>query len=253
MTFHNRVAVITGAGSKRGIGRAAAEQLTASGANVILLDINQNELEEVSQELGDIYQGMVFREVLDITDRQSVIRVMKSIHDKFGRIDILINSAGVTYPTRVMDITPEEWERVLKINLTGFFNTTQEVLKYMKQRSYGRIVNLSSIAGKRGGGSFGGAHYAASKAGVAGFTKAVAREMAGYNITANCVSPGVIDTDITGDLLTEELEQKRMAGIPMSRKGSAMEVGAAILFLASEESSYITGEDMDVNGGLHID
>lgn len=252
MNFDNRVVLVTGAGSKRGIGRETAKQFASRGATVFLADLNYQGVEEASEEIR-ASGGEAYPIQLDVSLRQEVEKAVSEIIQRAGKIDILVNSAGISLPTRIHEITEEEWDKIFAINIKGIFFLTQQVLPYMKQQGYGRIINISSVAGKRGGGLFGGAHYSASKAAVAGFTKAVAREMATFGITSNCVAPGVIETDLTGDLLTEEMERERMKTIPMGRKGTASEVAHTILFLASEEAGYITGEEVDINGGMHID
>lgn len=252
MNFKNRVALITGAGSKRGIGRAVGIQLAARGATVVLSDINLEGVKEACNEIN-AQGGKSFPIQLDVSRRSEVKNAVKEIAERFGTIDILINNAGISLPTRLLDISENEWDKIFNVNLKSIFFLTQEVLPLMKKQNYGRIVNLSSVAAKRGGGLFGGAHYSASKAAVLGFTKAVAREVASFGITCNCVAPGVIDTDLTGNLLTEEMEIERMRTIPMGRKGSPSEVAYTIAFLATEEAGYITGEEIDINGGMHID
>src|SRR5699024_791021 len=145
---------------------------------------------------------------LDITDQSGVDDAVNSLVDKYGKIDILVNNAGISRPTRVLDIPEDEWDLVFNINMKGLFFVTQSVLKSMKENEYGRVINLSSVSGKRGGGIFGGSHYSAAKAGVTGFTKAIAREMAEFNITCNTVAPGLVGgTNITGGLLTDEAEK----------------------------------------------
>lgn len=252
MDFKNRVALVTGAGSAKGIGRATGLLLARKGAAVALTDINYDGVKEAVEEIKS-EKGTAVGFKLDVSNRLEVEKVVKEILDRFGRIDILVNCAGISLPTRILDISDEEWDRIFNVNLKSVYYLTQAVLPHMKANGYGRIVNISSVAGKRGGGLFGGAHYSASKAAVAGFTKAVAREMAPYGITCNCVAPGVIETNLTGDLLTEEMERERMKTIPMGRKGTPEEVAHTVAFLASEKAGYITGEEVDVNGGMHID
>lgn len=253
MNFENRVALITGAGSQRGIGRETAKQLASRGATVVVADINFEGVQDTAKEIEKMGRGRAYAVHLDVTDKNQVAGVVKEIVDRFGRLDILVNNAGITRPTRVMDIPEDEWDLIFKVNVKSIYYLTLEALKVMKRQNYGRIVNLGSVSGKRGGGVFGGAHYSASKAAVAGFTKAVAREMAPYGITCNVVAPGMIETDITGGMLTEEAKQAQIRAVPVGRLGRVQDVAYAIAFLASEEAGYITGEEFDINGGMHID
>lgn len=253
MNFENRVALITGAGSEKGIGKETAKQLTKRGATVILADINEEGLELAVQDLKAA-GGKAFPVKLDVTNKEEIDQRVSELVEKFGKIDILINNAGISRPTRVIDIEEKEWDLVFDINMKGVFFLTQAVLPHMKKEGYGRIVNLSSVSAKRGGGIFGGSHYSAAKAGVTGFTKAVAREMAEFGITCNTVAPGLIGgTDITGDMLTEEKKAEIKKDIPAGRIGRVDDVAHSIIFLVSEGASYITGEELDINGGSHID
>lgn len=252
MNFDNRVALITGAGSKRGIGREIAMQLASRGATVVLADINLEGAEETAQQIRE-QQGEAYPIQLDVTNRAQIASAVQEIMNRFGKIDILVNNAGITRPTRVLEIPEEEWDLIFNVNVKSIYYMTQEVLNHMKEQKYGRIVNLGSVSGKRGGGVFGGSHYSAAKAAVAGFTKAVAREMAPYGITCNSVAPGLIGTDITGGLLTEEVKVEQVKGIPVGRVGNVTDVAYTIAFLASEQAGYITGEEVDINGGMHID
>ena len=253
MNFQNRVALITGAGSEKGIGKETAKQLSKRGATVILADINEEGLELAVQDLTSA-GGKAFPVKLDVTNKEEIDQRIAELVEKFGKIDILINNAGISRPTRVIDIEEKEWDLVFDINMKGVFFLTQAVLPHMKKEGYGRIVNLSSVSAKRGGGIFGGSHYSAAKAGVTGFTKAVAREMAEFGITCNTVAPGLIGgTDITGDMLTEEKKAEIKKDIPAGRIGRVDDVANSITFLVSEGASYITGEELDINGGSHID
>lgn len=253
MNFDNRVALITGAGSEKGIGKETAKQLSKRGATVILADINEEGLELAVQDLKST-GGKAHSVKLDVTDKVQIDKSITQLIEKFGKIDILVNNAGISRPTRVIDIEEKEWDLVFDINMKGVFFLTQAVLPHMKKQGYGRIVNLSSVSGKRGGGIFGGSHYSAAKAGVTGFTKAVAREMAEFGITCNTVAPGLIGgTDITGDMLTEEKKAEIRKEIPAGRIGRVDDVANSITFLVSEGASYITGEELDINGGSHID
>lgn len=253
MNFETNVAMITGAGSESGIGIGIAKQLSSRGAIVILADINESGIKLRVQEI-EVAGGKAYPIVLDVTNRGKVQQAVKEIVAKFGKIDILVNNAGISRPTKVTEIEEKEWDLVFNVNMKGTFFLTQAVLPYMKHNSYGRIVNLSSVSGKRGGGIFGGSHYSAAKAGVTGFSKAVAREVAEFGITCNTVAPGLVGgTEITGDMLTEDKKTSVQKDIPVGRVGKVEDIAYSIAFLASEGASYITGEELDINGGSHID
>ncbi|WFT75980.1 SDR family NAD(P)-dependent oxidoreductase [Halobacillus naozhouensis] len=254
MNFEDQVVLITGAGSKMGIGRETARQVSKRGASVVLADIDENGLESAFDEINQYNNGKTMTIKLDVTNKDEVDKSVKQIIERFGEIDILVNNAGTSRPTRILDIPEEEWDLIFNINMKGIFFLTQAVLPYMKEANYGRIVNLSSVSGKRGGGIFGGSHYSASKAAVTGFSKAVAREMAEFGITCNTVAPGLVGgTNITDGLMTTEKETSIKEGIPVGRVGKVEDIAYSIAFLASTGASYITGEELDINGGSHID
>ena len=188
----------------------------------------------------------------NLTDPEAVKELVNTIVDKYGRIDVLVNNAGISQKVTVADMTLDDIKRIFNVNMFGLFLITQAVCEVMKKQNYGRIVHLSSVSGKRGGGIFGGAHYSASKAAVLGFSKNLAREVSSYGITTNCVCPGLINTEIW-KLLPKEQADAVIDGIPMGRPGEPQEVADAIVFLASKEASYITGEEIDINGGSHMD
>jgi 3-oxoacyl-[acyl-carrier protein] reductase len=247
----DHVAIVTGAGSEKGIGKQVAFSLAKKGAIVVVTDLNGENAKYVAEQLKqEGYKSIGLQ--MDTTSKESVQIALKSVVNQYGKVDILINNAGISLPTRILEINEVEWDKVLDVNLKGVFFCTQEVLPLMIENRYGRIVNMASVAGKRGGGVFGGVHYAASKAGVFGFSKAVAREVSQYGITVNCVAPGMIDTGIFG-AENENVRHKLQSNIPIGRPGATHEVAAAVSFLASKEASYITGEGIDVNGGLHMD
>lgn len=247
----NRVAIVTGSGSKKGIGRTIALTLAKQGAIVVVADLNEEGIEDTVNAIKT-QGGEAFGVLLNVTSQESNDAMVQKVLDKYGRIDILINNAGISQKVTVEDMTIEDITKVFNVNMFGLFLCTQAVLNTMKKQNFGRIISLSSVSAKRGGGVFGGAHYSASKAAVLGFSKNLAREVAQHGITVNCVAPGLVNTDIWKSL-PEEQAAKVIDGIPMGRPGETEEVAAAIAFLATEEASYITGEEIDINGGSHMD
>lgn len=251
LDFTNQVVIVTGSGSPKGMGRVTAKTFADRGAKLVIVDINEkgvNETVEIIKQSGHEAIGIT----ADITSKESVDSMVKTVLDTFGRIDVLINNAGVSQKVTVEDMTLNDMKRIFNVNMLGLFLCSQAVLKPMKEQKYGRIVSLSSVSGKRGGGIFGGAHYSASKAAVLGFSKNLAREVAADGITVNSVCPGLINTEIWKSLPKEQAD-KIIADIPAGRPGEPQEVADTICFLASKEASYITGEDIDINGGSHMD
>ncbi len=251
LDFTDQVVVVTGAGSPKGIGRTIAHTFARQGAKVVICDINQAGVDaNVAEMHGMGYEAMGY--VANLTDKESVDKMVAAIVDTYGRIDVLVNNAGISQKVTVADMTLDDMKRIFSVNMFGLFLITQAVCEVMKKQNYGRIVHLSSVSGKRGGGVFGGAHYSASKAAVLGFSKNLAREVSQYGITTNCVCPGLINTEIWKSMPKEQADAV-IASIPMGRPGETQEVANAIVFLASKEASYITGEEIDINGGSHMD
>lgn len=247
----DRVAIVTGSGSAKGIGRTIALTLADQGAKVVIADMNKEGIEEtvaVITEAGGTALGVE----VNVTDKASVDAMVAKTLEAFGRIDILVNNAGISQKVTVEEMTLTDITKVFNVNMFGLFLCTQAVLEPMRKQKFGRIVSLSSVSAKRGGGVFGGAHYSASKAAVLGFSKNLAREVGLDGITVNCVAPGLVNTDIWKSLPQEDALQV-ISGIPLGRPGETKEIAAAVAFLASEESSYITGEEIDINGGSHMD
>jgi 3-oxoacyl-[acyl-carrier protein] reductase len=239
-----RVALITGA--SQGIGRACAIALAESGAHIALAARNQEKLAAVVREIDSKgCQAGAF--AMDVSNEESVKAAVKSALEHFGKIDILINNAGITKDTLLMRMKRTDWDSVLQTNLGGAFFCTQAVISSMLKQRWGRIINVSSVFGQMG--QVGQANYAASKAGLIGFTMAMAREVASRNITVNAVAPGYIETAMT-EGLSQELKSKVNEMIPLGRAGTDMEVAYAVRFLASDEASYITGQVLKVNGGM---
>ena len=247
----NKVAIVTGSGSKRGIGRTIALTLAKQGAAVVVADLNMDGIQDTVNAITEA-GGKALGVELNVTSKESNEAMVEKILQEYGRIDILVNNAGISQKVTVEDMTLEDITRVFNVNMFGLFLCTQAVLETMKKQKYGRIISLSSVSAKRGGGVFGGPHYSASKAAVLGFSKNLAREVALDGITVNCIAPGLVNTDIWKSL-PEELAKNVIAGIPMGRPGETEEIASAIAFLASKEASYITGEEIDINGGSHMD
>lgn len=249
----SRTAVITGAGSERGIGREAARQLAAAGFAIAVLDIDEASAKRTAALVSEEHGVGALGVRADVTDAVSVDQAIESIeHSDLPSVGALVNNAGITRPTRFLDIDRAEWDLVFEVNVTGTYLVTQRVLPGLIERGHGRIVNVSSVSGERGGGVFGGAHYSAAKAAVLGLTRALAREVGEHGVVANAVAPGLIDTDITGGLLAGERKQQLLDNIPVGRNGSTADVAATIAFLAGESVGYITGATFDINGGSHI-
>jgi len=244
----NKTAMISGAASVRGIGLATAKLFAENGARVAILDLDATGAEQAAKELGSGHIGLG----CDVSDLISCRHAIEKVIGSFGKIDILINNAGITQPLKVMEIEPVNWQRVVDVNLTGVLYLSQAVIPHMRARKQGSIACMSSVSAQRGGGIFGGPHYSAAKAGVLGLAKAMARELGPDGIRVNCVTPGLIQTDITGDKLTPSMKADIIKGIPLNRLGEAKDVANIYLFLASDLSAYVTGAVIDVNGGMLI-
>jgi 3-oxoacyl-[acyl-carrier protein] reductase len=239
-----RVALVTGA--SQGIGRACALALAEGGALIALAARNEEKLAAVAKEIESKGgQAATFR--MDVSKEDDVKSAVKAVIARFGKIEILVNNAGVTRDTLLMRMKKEDWDSVIQTNLGGAFHTTQAVISSMLKPRWGRIINITSVFGQTG--QAGQANYSASKAGLIGFTMAMAREVASRNITVNAVAPGYIDTAMT-EALPAELKSKVNEAIPLGRAGTDAEVAHAVRFLASEEASYITGHVLKVNGGM---
>ena len=244
-----KTAIITGAASPRGLGKATARLFAEHGARVAIVDLDADQAGSAADDLpGSGHIGLAG----DVTDRDACDAVAKAVLEAFGRIDILVNNAGITQPLKLMEIAPENYDAVTDVSLRGTLYMSQAVIPQMRAQKSGSIVNLSSVSAQRGGGIFGGPHYSAAKAGVLGLTKAMARELAPDGIRSNAICPGFIATDITAGKLTPEMKAQVLAGIPMGRAGEASDVAGCALFLASDLSAYVTGSEVDVNGGSLI-
>lgn len=248
MLLKDRVAVITGAASEAGIGRATARLFARQGASVALLDLPAESPEAAAAELGSEHAGYV----CDVRDGNACSETVEAIAERFGGIDILVGNAGVVFGTPILEISPEEYDLVVDVNLKGNFQMAQAVIPHLKSRGGGSMVFVSSIAGQVGGGLFGRSHYAAAKSGIFGLAKALARELAPEGIRANAVAPGVIDNDFTRGRMTAEDKVRIAKTVPLGHLGRSEDIADACLYLASDLSSYVTGQVLSVNGGLHM-
>jgi len=245
----DKVALVTGSG--RGIGKAIALALAAEGCNVAVNDVVTERSAEVVKEIEALGRA-VFIANADISSIVDVAKMFQDIVKHFGKIDIVVNNAGIILTNPFWEITEEQWDRIMAVNLKGVFFCCQEALKYMKPQGSGKIINIASVAGKRGGGLLGNTAYAASKSGVIGLTKGIAREMGAFGIHANAITPGYIETDMTQALQGEKREALINA-IPLRHPGKPTDIANAVVFLASSLSDFISGEIMDVDGGFMTD
>jgi 3-oxoacyl-[acyl-carrier protein] reductase len=245
MRFENQVAVVTGAG--RGIGHAIAVRLASEHARVACVSRTEANAKKTADEINATRSDVAKAYALDVADHASVQKTGAQILEDFGKIDILVNNAGVTRDGLAMRMSVEDWDTVINTNLRGAFNFTQSILRAMIKQRSGRIINISSVIGLIG--NAGQTNYAASKAGLIGFTKSLARELATRNITVNSVAPGFIATDMTAGL-TDEIKKKLEAQIPLGKTGQPKDVASAVAFLASAEAGYITGQVLCVDGGM---
>jgi NAD(P)-dependent dehydrogenase (short-subunit alcohol dehydrogenase family) len=247
--LEGKTAIITGAASPRGLGKATARLFAEHGARVAILDLDAGLAAAAAADLpGAGHIGLI----CDVTDKWACIDTVAAVLDAFGDVDILVNNAGITQPLKLMEIEPENYDAVLDVNLRGTLYMSQALIPHFRECRTGTIVNMSSVSAQRGGGIFGGPHYSAAKAGILGLTKAMARELAPHGVRANAICPGFIATDITAGKLTPEQRQMVLEGIPMGRAGEASDVAGCALFLASDLSAYVTGSEVDVNGGSLI-
>ena len=247
MKLKNRVVIVTG--GARGIGRAIAQGFIREGAKVALVDVDKEKLEVLSETEKE--KDKVIAVPCDITKSVEVKAMVDQVRNAFGRIDILVNNAGIIRRGTIDTVTEEDWDRVIEVNLKGTFNCCKAVVEIMKSQKYGKIVNVSSIAGKMGDITS-APGYGPSKAGMDALTKTLARQLAQYGINVNAVSPHAIETEMSAQW-SEERRKEIIASIPLGRLGKPEDVANAVLFLASDEASFITGEILDVNGGALMD
>ncbi|MFB4393348.1 MULTISPECIES: SDR family NAD(P)-dependent oxidoreductase [unclassified Pseudomonas] len=248
MLLTDKIAIVTGAASARGIGRATAQLFADHGAKVVILDLDANAATQAAADLGEGHLGLA----ANVADQAQVRDAVAQVLARFGRVDVLVNNAGITQPVKTLEITGKDYDRILDVNLRGTLLMSQAVLPTMRTQRSGSIICMSSVSAQRGGGIFGGPHYSAAKAGVLGLGKAMAREFGADNVRVNSITPGLIHTDITGGLMQDERRHAIIEGIPLGRLGEARDVANAALFLASDLSTYLTGITLDVNGGMLI-
>lgn len=245
MLLENKGAVVTG--GSRGIGRAVAEALAAEGATVAVIYAGNTKAAEDTVRAIEEAGGKAFAVQCDVADEAAVTDMVKMVHEKLGTIDVFVNNAGITRDGLLMRMKRDDWDAVLSTNLTGVYNCTKAVTKIMMKQRSGSIINMTSVVGETG--NAGQANYAAAKAGVIGFTKSVAKELASRNIRVNAVAPGCIDTDMTA-VLSDAVKEEMIKSIPLGRTAAPEEVAQAVVFLASQKAGYITGQTLNVDGGM---
>jgi NAD(P)-dependent dehydrogenase (short-subunit alcohol dehydrogenase family) len=248
MLLSGKVCVITGAASERGLGLATANLFASHGARVAVLDLDAVSSNRAAASIGPDHSGLA----CNVTDKAACDAAIAAVLAKYGRIDVLVNNAGITQPVGTLEITPANYDSVTDVSLRGTLYMSQAALPAMVKQGAGSIVCISSVSAQRGGGIFGGPHYSAAKAGVLGLAKAMAREFGPAGVRVNSVTPGLIQTDITAGKLSDEMKAEICKGIPLNRLGEASDVAKVCLFLASDLSSYVTGATLDVNGGMLI-
>ena len=235
-------------GGSRGIGKAVAMKFAENGYKIIINYVSdKTDTEQLKKELLQAGAADILLIKADVSNSEDVKNMVKETIEKFEKIDVLVNNAGITKDNLLLRMTPEDFEKVIDINLKGTFNVTKSVVPYMMKKRTGKIVNISSVVGVSG--NAGQCNYSASKAGIIGFTKSIAKELASRNILANCIAPGFIDTDMTS-VLSDEVKDSINAQIPMKRMGTAQEIANVAYFLGCEESSYITGQVINIDGGM---
>jgi 3-oxoacyl-[acyl-carrier protein] reductase len=247
MEFKGQAAMVTG--GARGIGRAIAEALAAQGADLCIADVSLESAQATAAGIAAASGVRVLPVAIDVANADSVSRAFETVAKELGRVDILINNAGITRDGLILRMKEEDWDAVININLKGVFLCSREAVKIMVKQKYGRIVNIASVVAFMG--NAGQANYSASKAGIVGLTKTTAKEYAGRGITANAVAPGFITTAMT-DALPENVRQEMLRAIPVGRFGSVQDVAGAVLFLSSRANGYVTGQVIHVNGGMYM-
>ena len=248
MLLADRVAIITGGAGVNGLGFASARMMAEQGAKIVIVDLAAASPDKAAATLGNGNLGLV----ADITDKAQCEEAAKKIMERYGHIDVLLNNAGITQPRKTLDISDADYDAVLDVSLRGTLHMSQAVIPFMQKQKSGSIICISSVSAQRGGGILGGPHYSAAKAGVLGLARAMAREFGGDNIRVNCITPGLIATDINKGKIPDDRRAAILESIPLGRIGEPADIGGACLFLASDLSKYLTGITLDVNGGMLI-
>jgi NAD(P)-dependent dehydrogenase (short-subunit alcohol dehydrogenase family) len=248
MLLKDKVVMITGGAGLNGLGFATAMQMASQGARVAIMDLEVAKPAEAAKQLGNEHLGVV----ASVTDKAAVDAAVGEVLARFGRIDVLVNNAGITQPRRTVDISASDYDAVLDVSLRGTLLCSQAVIPAMERQGGGSIICISSVSAQRGGGILGGPHYSAAKAGVLGLARAMARELGTAGIRVNCITPGLIGTDIIKGKLSEERKAEIAETIPLGRLGHPNDIAGACIFLGSDLSSYCTGITLDVNGGMLI-
>ncbi len=248
MLLADRVAIVTGGAGVNGLGFCTARMLAEHGAKVVIADLESANPANAAEILGKEHLGLV----VDVTKKAQCDAAVAKIVAHYGRLDILVNNAGITQPRKTVDITDADYDAILDVNLRGTMHMSQAAIPAMQRQKSGSIVCISSVSAQRGGGILGGPHYSAAKAGVLGFARAMARELGNDGIRVNCITPGLIATDINKGKIPDDKRAAILESIPLNRIGEPTDVGGACLFLACDLSKYCTGITLDVNGGMLI-
>ncbi len=248
MQLKDQVAIITGGASLRGIGWATARRFADEGARIVILDLDPAAAEQAARAIGASHLGFA----CDVRDEAACRAVVQSVQDNFGRVDILVNNAGVSQSHRLMDSTQDDYDLVMDVSVRGAYNMSRAVVPGMRARKSGAIVCMGSVAAQRGGGILGGPHYSAAKGAIQALAKAMARELAADGIRSNAIAPGMADTELLVGKIDDAGKRRVAESIPLGRLATANDIANACLFLASDQSAYITGVVLDVSGGLHI-
>ena len=255
MQLKDQVAIITGAASLRGIGWATARRFAEEGARIVIVDLDAQAAEQAARAIGQQQQNQHLKHLglaCDVRDETACRAAVQRVLDTLGRIDILVNNAGVSQSQRLLDSTQADYDLVMDSSVRGAFNMSRAVVPHMRLRQRGAIVCMGSVAAQRGGGILGGPHYSAAKGAIQTLAKAMARELAPDGIRANAVAPGMVDTDLLLGKIDDTGKRRVAEGVPLGRLAVPADIANACLFLASEQSAYITGVVLDVSGGLHI-
>jgi NAD(P)-dependent dehydrogenase (short-subunit alcohol dehydrogenase family) len=247
-----RTAIVTGAASERGIGRGVAARLASEGWSLGLLDIDEAGVAQLAEELSTRYGVRTASHGVNVADEESVRTAVDALEVGLPQLVALVNVAGVSSPVAYLELEPAEWRRVMSINLDGVHYMSRRVAESLARGGLGRIVSISSVSAQRGGGTFSKTPYSVAKAGVIGLTRSLARELGGFGVTANAIAPGPIDTDIMGGTLTDERKAELAEDLLVGRVGTVEDIAAAVSFLVGEDTGFITGQTLNVDGGLYM-